>query len=73
MCPPVTNEKPSASVPAVTCVYRAYEHGELVATGRMSLDALPEVGDEVELNGRPHIVRRVEFGEGEHVLELEPR
>jgi hypothetical protein len=54
-------------------VYRAYEDGELVATGRMTLDALPEVGDEVELNGRPHVVRRIEFGEGEHVLELEPR
>jgi hypothetical protein len=57
----------------VTCVYRAYEGGELVATGRLSLDTLPEVGDEVELNGRPHVVRSIEYGEGEQVLELEPR
>jgi hypothetical protein len=56
----------------VTCVYRAYEDGELVATGRLSLEALPSVGDEVELNGRPHVVRSIEYGEGEQVLELEP-
>jgi len=57
----------------VTCVYRAYEDGELVATGRLVLDELPSVDDEVALNGRVHVVRDVEFGEGEHVLTLEPR
>jgi hypothetical protein len=57
----------------VTCVYRAYEDGELVATGRMILDALPAVGDEVRLNGRPYVVHALEFGGGEHVLMLEPR
>lgn len=57
----------------VTCTYRAFENGQLVATGRLTLDELPEAGDEVELNGRPHVVRRVDFGEGEHVLELSPR
>jgi hypothetical protein len=57
----------------VTCVYRAYEDGALVATGRLTLDGLPDVGEEVSLNGRPHVVQRVEFGGGEHVLTLEPR
>jgi hypothetical protein len=57
----------------VTVVYRAYEAGKLVATGRLTLDALPAVGDEVRLNGRPHVVSSVDFGGGEHVLELEPR
>jgi hypothetical protein len=57
----------------VTCVYRAYEKGDLVATGRLTLEGLPNVGDEVPLNGRPHVVRAVEFGGGEHVLTLEPR
>jgi hypothetical protein len=57
---------------AVSCVYRAFENGELVATGRLTLEALPRVGDEVPLNGRRHIVRAVDFGGGEHVLELEP-
>jgi len=57
----------------VTCVYHAYEEGELVATGRLVLDELPSVDDEVALNGRVHVVRDVEFGEGEHVLTLEPR
>jgi hypothetical protein len=56
----------------VTCVYRAYEDGDLVATGRLTLDALPTVGDVVQLNGRPHVVRSVDFGDGEHVLELIP-
>lgn len=56
----------------VSCVYRAYEGGALVATGRLMLDALPAAGDEVMLNGRRHVVRAVEFGGGEHVLELEP-
>ena len=54
----------------VTCVYQAYEHDELVATGRLTLDHLPGVGDEVRLNGRAHVVRSVEFGSGEHVLQL---
>jgi hypothetical protein len=58
---------------SVTCVYRAYEDGELVATGRLTLDNLPSVGEEVRLNGRPHVVRSVEYGDGEHVLELSPR
>lgn len=54
----------------VTCVYHAYENAELVATGRLTLDGLPAVGDEVQLNGRPHVVRSVDFGGGEHVLQL---
>ena len=57
----------------ITCVYRAYEDGELVATGRLMLEALPSVDDEVALNGRPHVVRSVDFGNGEHVLELAPK
>ena len=57
----------------VTVVYRAYEEGDLVATGRLLLDGLPNVGEEVALNGRPHVVRAVDFGGGEHVLTLEPR
>jgi hypothetical protein len=57
----------------VTVVYRAYENGRLIATGRLTLEALPNVGDEVSLNGKPHVVSAVEFGGGEHVLELEPR
>jgi hypothetical protein len=54
----------------VTCVYRAYEDDALVATGRLTLERLPSVGDELRLNGRPHVVRAVAFGGGEHVLEL---
>jgi hypothetical protein len=54
----------------VTCVYQAYVDDELVATGRLTLDDLPRVGDEVRLNGRPHVVNAVEFGSGEHVLQL---
>jgi hypothetical protein len=57
----------------VTCIYRAYEEGELVATGRLILDALPSVDDEVALNGRLHVVSDVDFGGGEHVLTLLPR
>src|SRR5581483_1104972 len=57
----------------VTCVYRAYDDGALVATGRLMLEGLPSVGEEVRLNGRLHVVRAVEYGGGEHVLELEPR
>jgi hypothetical protein len=56
-----------------SCIYRAYENDKLVATGRLMLENLPSVGDEVELNGRPHVVRAVDFGGGEHVLTLEPR
>ena len=37
------------------------------------LEGLPSVGEEVSLNGRPHVVRAVEFADGEHVLTLEPR
>jgi hypothetical protein len=54
----------------VTCVYQAYEDDQLVATGRLTLDRLPSVGEDVRLNGRPHVVRSVEFGGGEHVLQL---
>jgi hypothetical protein len=54
-------------------VYRAYEDGDLVATGRLMLDGLPNVGEEVPLNGRPHVVRAVDFGGGEYVVTLEPR
>jgi hypothetical protein len=57
----------------ITCVYRAYDNGELVATGRLTLERLPHVGEEVRLNGRPHVVRAVVFGDGEHVLERGPR
>lgn len=55
----------------VTCIYRAYEDGELVATGRLTLDELPSVGDQVPLNGRPYTVRAVESDQGEPVLALE--
>ena len=44
-----------------------------MATGRLILDGLPSVGDEVALNGRPHVVRGVDFGGGEQVLTLEAR
>ena len=64
--------RPAVNNGPVSCVYRAYEGGNLVATGRLVLDTLPEAGDEVMLNGRRHVVRAVEFGGGEHVLELEP-
>lgn len=57
----------------VTCVYHAYENGDLVATGRLMLDGLPNVGEEVALNGRPHVVRAVDFGGGEYVVKLVPR
>ena len=57
----------------VTCVYRAYEGGELVATGRFTLDVIPSVGEEVRLNGRPYVVRAVEYRGGEQVVELEAR
>jgi hypothetical protein len=57
----------------VTCVYQAYEDDQLVATGRLTLDGLPSVGEEVRLNGRPHVVRSVDFGGGEHVLQLQAK
>jgi hypothetical protein len=55
----------------ISCIYRAYERGELVLTGRMTLDTLPEVGDDVPLNGRPYTVRSVDYSGGEPVLALE--
>jgi hypothetical protein len=55
----------------VTCVYRAYEDGDLVATGRLTLESLPSTGEELRLNGRRHVVRSVQYGGGEVVLELE--
>ena len=54
----------------VTCVYHAYEDDQLVATGRLTLEGLPRVGEEVRLNGRAHVVRSVEYGGGEPVLQL---
>jgi hypothetical protein len=57
----------------VTCVYHAYEAGELVATGRLMFDRAPQVGEEVRLNGRPHVVRDVAYGSDSPVLTLEPR
>lgn len=56
----------------VNCVYRAYEGERVVATGRLTLERLPAEGDEVNLNGRRHVVRSVEFGSGDPALELEP-
>jgi hypothetical protein len=55
----------------VTCIYRAYEKGELLVTGRLTLDDLPNVGDQLPLNGRPYTVRSVEYNGGEPVLALE--
>jgi hypothetical protein len=57
----------------VTCVYHAYNDGELVATGRLTLDGPPQVGEEVRLNGRAHVVRDVGYGADAPVLTLEPR
>jgi hypothetical protein len=37
------------------------------------LEGLPSTGEEVPLNGRQYVVRAVEFGDGEHVVTLEPR
>jgi hypothetical protein len=54
----------------ITCIYRAYEEGELVVTGRLTLDELPEVGDTVPLNGRPYTVRAIDYDAGEPVLSL---
>lgn len=58
------------SIDQVSCVYQIYEDAKLVATGRLTLDGLPHVGDEVRLNGRLHVIRSVDFGGGEHVLQL---
>jgi len=55
----------------ISCTYRAYEGDELVVTGRLTLDGLPEVGDEVPLNGRAYHVRSVDYDAGEPVLTLE--
>ena len=55
----------------MTCVYRAFENGELVATGRLTLDSIPSVGEELRLNGKAYLVRTVEYGGGEQVVELE--
>ena len=57
----------------VACVYRAYEGDELVATGRITLDGLPGVGDEVRLNGRRYAVREVAFNDGSHLVTLVAR
>lgn len=57
----------------VTCVYQAYDGGELVATGRLTLDARPEVGSELRLNGRVLVVREVVVSDGLARLTLEPR
>lgn len=57
----------------VTCIYRAYEEGRLVVTGRLTLEGLPGIGDEVALSGRTYVVRRVEYDGGEPVLALEQR
>lgn len=56
----------------ITCVYRAYEGGELVVTGRLTLDGMPVAGDRVPLNGRQYTIRAVEYDGGETVIELEP-
>jgi hypothetical protein len=57
----------------VTCIYRAYQDGELVVTGRLTLEDLPAVGDTVPLNGRPYTVRALDYDGGEPVLSLERR
>jgi len=57
----------------VTCVYHAYEGGKLVATGRLTFDGPPQVGQEVRLNGRAHVVREIAYGSDSPVLTLEPR
>jgi len=57
----------------VTCVYHAYDGDELVATGRLTLDAEPQLGAEVRLNGRTHVVRDIAFSDGMPLLTLEPR
>jgi hypothetical protein len=61
------------SVGPITVVYHAFDHGELVATGRLTLERLPDVGETLTLNGIPYVVGAVEYGGGEHVLTLEAR
>jgi hypothetical protein len=58
---------------SLTCVYHAYDGDELVATGQLILDAPPQVGQELRLNGRTHVVRDVAFSGGSTVVTLEPR
>lgn len=65
-------DRPTVNTGPVVCIYRAYEGGELVATGRLTLEGPPQEGDEVTLNGRRHVVRAIEYGSGEPALELEP-
>jgi hypothetical protein len=55
-----------------SCIYRAYEDGELVLTGRLTLEQLPAVGDTVRLNARSYVVRAIDYDAGEPVLSLEP-
>jgi hypothetical protein len=57
----------------VTCVYHVYDGDQLVATGRLTLDTEPQVGSEVRLNGRVHVVREVGFREGMPLVTLESR
>jgi hypothetical protein len=57
----------------VSCVYHAYENGQLAVTGRLTLDEVPREGEELRLNGRVVVVREVVFSGGTHVLTLEPR
>ena len=57
----------------ITCVYHAYDGDELVATGRLTLEAEPQVGSEVRLNGRILVVREVGFRDGLPLLTLGPR
>ena len=57
----------------VTCVYHAYEGGELVATGRLTLEGSLQVGDEVRLNGRTLVVRDVGFSVDAPLVTLEPK
>ena len=66
-------ERPPVNSGPVSFIYRAYEGGQLVATGRLMLEHTPNEGDEVTLNGRRHVVRSIEYGSGEPALELEPR
>ena len=54
----------------VSCVYHAYEGEELVATGRLTLERVPEVDDEIVLNGRAHLVRSVSLQAGESLVTL---
>lgn len=57
----------------VTCVYHAYDGDELIATGRLTLDGIPSVGEELALNGRSLVVRSVVHQGGEPLLTLAAR